>query len=765
MRSSQASSNEAWSMAVRHLAGALHSVKPLDEWANRGMPWLDLSRPPASRQGVVGDALRKIWPHSPGRPADWESASRALHLAYVLSVCVRVARIQAHLTGRAAQLGSAAVQGQLLDEAARSLSREHEGAAAAMMEVFPQLAEEPAVRRAVGGLWQLVRAWDPFHGHHGPGGRGDFFGGLYQQVFPAPVRHALGEFYTPRWLVEAVLQGNPPTPGWNGLDPCCGSGAFVVGVVDQLLTETAHMPPIERLEALSSRFEAWDINPLALLTTRANLALALGPLLKLGGRHLLDCHFPVRLENVLDAPQGEHRRFERVVGNPPWVAWRDLSAAYRQNARIQGLDASGSPSDTYVGGTDVNVCVSIAQATLEARVSERGVLSFLMPRQLLQSRAARNFRRWAMAEHHRVCLRSLDDWTALRPFDAACAPVSYVFQRGIAPLGEIPLRVWRPRKSGRRLDGQAPWIQVADHVEAEPQRAYPSAGEDGGYVLDSPAHWGGYATLFGRSAYRGRRAVETSPHSIFWLRLTNTSGGDARVVAVENDRSPRARICVQSWRGELETDCLYPLLRGRDIQAFHAAPRDELLLLPHRAGDGARAIESDNLPPRTRAYLAQYEDVLRTRASFREYLKGQPYYALWRVGPYTFEPFKVVWPELGALRAAVVSQSLLPWGEWKLVIPEGKVNVIAASSREEAHFVCAWLNAPLVRAAYVASTHATGRPAVLPFAIPPFDSALWTHRALAGLSALLHGQRARIPRAEPALDWLVQRCLRLRSGL
>jgi hypothetical protein len=93
------------------------------------------------------------------------------------------------------------------------------------------------------------------------------------------------------------------------------------------------------------------------------------------------------------------------------------------------------------------------------------------------------------------------------------------------------------------------------------------------------------------------------------------------------------------------------------------------------------------------------------------------------------------------------------------VIPEGKVNMIACASEREAHFVCAFLNAPLVRQAYGACTSHMGRPALLPIAIPRWDAARWTHQALATLSARLHAEPTRLARVERLLDWLVLRAL------
>lgn len=65
----------------------------------------------------------------------------------------------------------------------------------------------------------------------------DIFRQLYQRVIPPEVRHDLGEYYTPRWLAQATLEAIPKRPGWKGLDPCGGSGTFVVEMIAAVLNE------------------------------------------------------------------------------------------------------------------------------------------------------------------------------------------------------------------------------------------------------------------------------------------------------------------------------------------------------------------------------------------------------------------------------------------------------------------------------------------------------------------------------------------------
>ncbi|MEB3285605.1 MAG: N-6 DNA methylase [Candidatus Sericytochromatia bacterium] len=728
-----------------------------DDWDSRAF-W-GLTRPPASREQALSRELERVWaPISTGSPRGF-LALRALYFGYECLLYATVARMHAEVLACRGELAGPQGREFHLREALVFLGCFSVGTQNASMVCRFLAAKSRETECAIASLWNLVMEWQPFMLGREPGRQGDFFGGLYQQLLPPTLRHALGEFYTPSWLVEAVLAILPPSDGWNALDPCCGSGAFVVGIVDQLLDETKRLEPEERLHAVLARFEAADVNPFALMTTRANLLLALGPLMWQNKIVPREVSLPVVEQDALLTKPGLYRRFERVVGNPPWVAWRDLSPQYREHLREHGLGSSQRFGDTYVGGTDINVCISLSMSVLEARVSDEGVLAFLMPRQLLQSRAAKDFRRWRLGDGSEVCLRHVDDWTALRPFDAACAPATYLIQRGASPRKSCEVRVWRSRDPGIPLSRNLHWEEARRQLVVDTRMAFAAAGEGAPYVVDSPAAWRDYSPFLGLTAYQGRRAVETSPHAFFWLKVLDVCDENGTKVLVENAQSRRAKIALPSWRGILETDCLFPFLRGQDIQPFQIKERTEVVLLPHSPDSGTHAIHWEHLPEHTRSYLAAYEDSLRARSSYREYLKSQPFYSLWRVGPYTFQPYKVVWPEMGELRAAVVSIAPVPWGGHKMLVPEGKINFIGFDCAEAAHFVCACLNAPILRKAYAMSTSQTGRPATLPLAIPLYDARSWTHRALASLSVRLHQGPARADRIAQTLDWLVRRCM------
>ncbi len=119
------------------------------------------------------------------------------------------------------------------------------------------------------------------HGVNGEGeglGPGDLFLLLYQTVFPRAVRHATGEYYTPAWLARAMLDeaGYSGQAGCRLLDPACGSGVFLMEAIRRIRDQAE---PADSLHRILTGVVGFDLNPLAVLTARANFLIAIRDLL------------------------------------------------------------------------------------------------------------------------------------------------------------------------------------------------------------------------------------------------------------------------------------------------------------------------------------------------------------------------------------------------------------------------------------------------------------------------------------------------------
>ncbi|MEM2696090.1 MAG: class I SAM-dependent DNA methyltransferase [Thermoproteota archaeon] len=121
---------------------------------------------------------------------------------------------------------------------------------------------------------------------------------LYQHLVPGDIRHKLGEYYTPDWLADFLLDEvglsleNLEKIGAEDslkplqislLDPACGSGTFLVRYIARLRAYAReHYLEDVLADHLLSNVVGYDLNPLAVLTARTNYLLIVADLPKRG---------------------------------------------------------------------------------------------------------------------------------------------------------------------------------------------------------------------------------------------------------------------------------------------------------------------------------------------------------------------------------------------------------------------------------------------------------------------------------------------------
>ena len=118
---------------------------------------------------------------------------------------------------------------------------------------------------------------------------------LYQNLVPGDLRHRLGEYYTPDWLADYLLnevglslenllkmgEENTLKPlEIRVLDPACGSGTFLVLYISRLRRYAEeHFLQDTLVSYVLKNVVGYDLNPLAVLTARTNYLLAVADLL------------------------------------------------------------------------------------------------------------------------------------------------------------------------------------------------------------------------------------------------------------------------------------------------------------------------------------------------------------------------------------------------------------------------------------------------------------------------------------------------------
>ena len=105
----------------------------------------------------------------------------------------------------------------------------------------------------------------------------DILKSLYQELVDPQARHDLGEYYTPEWLAEYMVN---KTIGKDAdktiLDPACGSGTFLAASIRHKKALLKNRKPSQQLNILLNTISGVDVHPLAVILSRANFLTALG---------------------------------------------------------------------------------------------------------------------------------------------------------------------------------------------------------------------------------------------------------------------------------------------------------------------------------------------------------------------------------------------------------------------------------------------------------------------------------------------------------
>ncbi|MEO1166598.1 MAG: N-6 DNA methylase, partial [Chloroflexota bacterium] len=462
---------------------------------------------------------------------------------------------------------------------------------------------------------------------------------LYHDLFPKQIRHQLGEYYTPDWLAHHTLTHINITAQTRLLDPMCGSGTFVVLAYRQLCDNGASNA-LEQVAGI-------DVNPLACLSAKTNLLLNLSDYVLADAPITLPIYHADTLLNPPDIGT-----FDAIVGNPPWINWETLSAAYRQQTKHLWEKYDLFPHKGFaslLGKGKKDLSILMTHAVVDQYLAPSGQVAFVLTQSLLKTGgAAEGFRTFNFPNHDLDAVH-VDDFSKLRVFSGAeTRPIVLVLG---TPTDNPPSYfVWDAEKATVAQEAPSTITQTLTHSQfvAEPVGEWGSA-----WLTGKPAAIDAVRKILGQSDYTAHAGVYTGgANAVYWLTVHERKNNLVRVSNIIKG-AKRAVPQVDTW---LETDLIYPLLRGRDVNRWQADPTVHILMLQNpetRQGYDAEWLTTHY--PLTYAYIQQFEDALRQRATLKRYFdEDVPFWTMFNVGTYTFAPYKVIWHGFGRSRMHAV---------------------------------------------------------------------------------------------------------------
>ena len=173
----------------------------------------------------------------------------------------------------------------------------------------------------------------------------DILKSFYQALVPEPLRKALGEFYTPDWLVDVACDRTGVKDWLNVrvLDPTCGSGSFLLEVVRRKRV-TARSAPLDAQATLRMVLDSvwgFDLNPLAVQSARVNFLISIADLLATTTSEIT---LPILLADAVcspaPGPENGDEVIEYGVGRPDsGLTMRIPAALAGERRRLDGVFA------------------------------------------------------------------------------------------------------------------------------------------------------------------------------------------------------------------------------------------------------------------------------------------------------------------------------------------------------------------------------------------------------------------------------------------
>ncbi len=225
-------------------------------------------------------------------------------------------------------------------------------------------------------------------------------------VGPLEARKARGAFYTPPELTSFLVEWAIRSGSDTVLEPSCGEAAFLITAY-QRLRSLALLPP------LPNQLVGLDIDPEAVEEAAAQLACITG-------------------EAILQAADflafRTDRRFDVVVGNPPYVRYQSFAGQARVRAQEAAL-AQG----VRLGGLASSWAAFVLHAT--SFLKPHGRLALVLPAELLTVNYAAPVRRFLMQRFQHVRLVLFEE----RVFPGVLEEVVLLLAEGQGPTQHCEL--------------------------------------------------------------------------------------------------------------------------------------------------------------------------------------------------------------------------------------------------------------------------------------------------------------------------------------
>lgn len=410
--------------------------------------------------------------------------------------------------------------------------------------------------------------------------------------------------------------------------------------------------------------------------------------------------------------------FDLIVGNPPWVKWEHLPSVYANKIKeLCNIKHIFSTDGGLYGGTQLNICALISNVTASNWLKRNGVLAFLMPDSIMSQNSYSEYRNFYTdyEKGNRLYFQQIDKWQKpLRPFRYDNKAVTQDFITYYISASKTDYKQGIPVKIISRdnnisddfLNQFDSFNNVKQYLNFDNGIAAQVSKNSTAFSYLSSQY--DYSRIVGKTAYKYRTGVEFTPQELYILESKDKSQKH-NFHKFTNKKFSAAKYLVEDipkdgW--EFSTDFIYPIVRGPNLKPFKYNYSDEYCILPYNSLNTKTPVDSDTLYNTSKnlfMYLLNHKDLIDKQSTKSQDMhRGEQFYALSKVGPYTFADNIVAARDNTSFCAAVIESTKTAWGQIKQTICVKHTIIISQDiygnfiTADEANYISGILNSSIV---------------------------------------------------------------------
>lgn len=417
--------------------------------------------------------------------------------------------------------------------------------------------------------------------------------------------------------------------------------------------------------------------------------------------------------------------YDLIVGNPPWVKWEHLPSVYtRKIKEFCDVRHIFCNDGGMFGGAQLNICALISNVTATNWLNKDGILAFLMPDSLMSQNSYEEFRNFYIDfdKKERLYIQAIDRWKApLRPFKVGRKTVmqdfnTYYYGRKVKDysVGIDVQEISKKKKiSDLLINNFSTFDSVKRFLVFSNSTARQLSAQSTAFTYMTETY--DFSKIIGETFYYYRTGVESTPFEVFKLIGVGKSNKRKHYrfknKILKTSRYKVENIPLNGW--DFPTDLIYPMLEGPSVQPFEYTCENNFHIIPYTQDNTNTPIsllELSKTQSELAVYFANQKGILDMQSEKSKTMhRGGEFYALSKIGKYTFAPYIVAARDNSKFCSAVVTPTKTPWGETKQSICVKHTIIISQDKKghfiteNEAHYINGVLNSSIV-VAYIHNT-------------------------------------------------------------